>query len=944
MKRSFWKTLLTFVVSAVLATAIGAVAYADTVRRPQLADENSPNYVTLSFEYYDDVDENIITNTNNAINGKKYASLEDAETAYLGVYGVTWDKGYLDVTDNTAPLFSYIKEPIIKKATFTVHGTVGGFGSINSNQNQIDCTFGGNHQIRRTSFDVVGSDGADGSKAKVTSGNIVAQIAGGYSDAFNSEGKLTVSNIEFTSTETIVISASADVGTDVIQNVTSAELEIKNCAFHGQLYLYSNFKNNDTMIYKVHDNIFSGNTSYGIFVQPGGNDPVGPKDLYIQNNAFSGYQNAGINMQNSNTNLIVSGNTISISDATRSDIQLTNFKSADIYENTLYVRGNAFTLHDNLAAQAGKGVTLNIHDNVIKREEGYDGDIYLFYDGIMTEKAAGDYTDNTYYTLNFANNTVDEDIITDRGVKKIKTILDTNIHKISTYLHNQIHQLKHVGEVKPTCTESGNKEYWTCHECGKLYADAEGKTIIPNKDDVILVQTGHTLTKVPAKMATCTENGIVEHWSCAACHKNFSDDKATTVIPDVTDKAPGHDLKLVEAVKATTESEGSLAYYICNRCGRWFWDSKGENPVESKEAIVTAKLTETTKDLQDKGTSITVENKAEGTVKETVSDQKAAQLAANSVVVENKDSLVDNVAKVAQAISNDETVKAAAKAELEKHGADLTNNKMELVVKPYPVVTITDDTEGVLSLEIALFRSVEAVAGDVRVPLPEETKKIDNEDITQPTKISMEIPEAYKGAKYIRHTLSNGRVKYYPVTTQNNVITFEVPAEDGFSPFVLIAEDATVTVKLDGETKTYNRTDVVNETALPTLSKNNYNFKGWKFDGVDGQRFNMTAELFEALLANHADTTAVNAASVFEGPLSEHPEIEEAKKNGTWGVDENKPAATAKPASAAAAVTPVRSSIPKTSDDSNLMLWVCLMGLAALGLGGAVYMKKRNHQ
>ena len=77
--------------------------------------------------------------------------------------------------------------------------------------------------------------------------------------------------------------------------------------------------------------------------------------------------------------------------------------------------------------------------------------------------------------------------------------------------------------------------------------------------------------------------------------------------------------------------------------------------------------------------------------------------------------------------------------------------------------------------------------------------------------------------------------------------------------------------------------------------------------------------------------------------MSEHPEIEEAKKNGTWGVDENKPAATAKPA--AAAVTPVRtSSIPKTSDDSNLMLWVCLMGLAALGLGGALYLKKRGNK
>ena len=249
-------------------------------------------------------------------------------------------------------------------------------------------------------------------------------------------------------------------------------------------------------------------------------------------------------------------------------------------------------------------------------------------------------------------------------------------------------------------------------------------------------------------------------------------------------------------------------------------------------------------------------------------------------------------------------------------------------------------TDATITMNISLVCKAEAkVNGKVVV---EETTEVPNDQIKQDTVITMSVPASWNGKSIIvRQETKDRGVKFYSAVAANGVATFTVPAEDGFSPFTLFVDDGkTVTVKLDNETKTYNRTDVVNETALPAPSKFNYAFKGWKFEGVDGQYFNMTTELFEALLDKNA---VVIGSSVFEGPMSEHPEIEEAKKNGTWGVDENKPAATAKPA--AAAVTPVRtSSIPKTSDDSNLMLWVCLMGIAALGLGGAVYMKKRNHQ
>lgn len=50
----------------------------------------------------------------------------------------------------------------------------------------------------------------------------------------------------------------------------------------------------------------------------------------------------------------------------------------------------------------------------------------------------------------------------------------------------------------------------------------------------------HTLVKHEAKSATCTEEGNIEYWSCAVCHKNYTHANATEEVMDVHIPAISH--------------------------------------------------------------------------------------------------------------------------------------------------------------------------------------------------------------------------------------------------------------------------------------------------------------------------------------------------------------------------------------------------------------------
>ena len=60
--------------------------------------------------------------------------------------------------------------------------------------------------------------------------------------------------------------------------------------------------------------------------------------------------------------------------------------------------------------------------------------------------------------------------------------------------------MTHTPENAATCTEDGNKEYWTCGICGKHFSDAEGK-VETSLFDTVVLEKGHSY--VDGKCSVC---------------------------------------------------------------------------------------------------------------------------------------------------------------------------------------------------------------------------------------------------------------------------------------------------------------------------------------------------------------------------------------------------------------------------------------------------------
>ena len=394
------KKLLATILALVMALGLCSVSWAD---------EN--NYVTVELTYGSNVSAEDVAAAKALYEGTKYDTCKAANEAYMALFGVTWGKGYLDVTDTNAPLYKYAGvSGSVTEVKFYIHGTLAGFTSLQSSGNQIDCTVGGNHQIFRTSYSIIGVNNADGTKAQLTDGNIQAYVAGGYGSGqlFTKSGKLTVDNIEFTTTKSTTVGASASVDENAPDKVvSSAEMEIKNCTFHGRLYVYDNFDNKGKMTYNIHDNVFDGtnysgdSNAYSIFAQcRGGNK------LVIKDNNISGFAR-GINIDHANVDATISGNTISITDAGRACIQLSSLTKASIEGNTLNLTGgNAITLHSKLLNMSA-APTVSISNNKIT------GTGYLIYD----DAKASDQTFDGKLNLTMSGNTVASTVNTTQGVK-----------------------------------------------------------------------------------------------------------------------------------------------------------------------------------------------------------------------------------------------------------------------------------------------------------------------------------------------------------------------------------------------------------------------------------------------------------------------------------------------------------------------------------------------
>ena len=87
------------------------------------------------------------------------------------------------------------------------------------------------------------------------------------------------------------------------------------------------------------------------------------------------------------------------------------------------------------------------------------------------------------------------------------------------------HSMTKVDANPASCTEKGNIEYYKCDGCGKLFTDATGNVEL-TADQVVVAATGHDYEWKIDKEATATEKGS-KHEEC----KNCGDKKAAVEIP-----------------------------------------------------------------------------------------------------------------------------------------------------------------------------------------------------------------------------------------------------------------------------------------------------------------------------------------------------------------------------------------------------------------------------
>ena len=150
--------------------------------------------------------------------------------------------------------------------------------------------------------------------------------------------------------------------------------------------------------------------------------------------------------------------------------------------------------------------------------------------------------------------------------------------------------LVHIDAVAPGCHYEGNIEYWYCAECDQVWAD-EARTQLTNHKNVILPALQNTATHVPAKAATCTENGNVEYWYCEDCQQVWADEALTqlTNIKNVQIAAScAYGAEHHEVIAAGCHYKGQAEYWYCATCDVYYADAACTVVTNAKNIIIPA--------------------------------------------------------------------------------------------------------------------------------------------------------------------------------------------------------------------------------------------------------------------------------------------------------------------------------------------------------------------
>lgn len=141
------------------------------------------------------------------------------------------------------------------------------------------------------------------------------------------------------------------------------------------------------------------------------------------------------------------------------------------------------------------------------------------------------------------------------------------------------HSMTHVDGVGATCETPGVIDHWHCDECDKDYLDEDGKEPI---GDVTIPPISHNIVIVEYQAATCTEPGHTAGAYCADCGEVLEESEE---IP-----ALGHDFPEggYEVTQEPTCTEEGVKECVCTRCGEKATetiDALGHTPEETKPEV-----------------------------------------------------------------------------------------------------------------------------------------------------------------------------------------------------------------------------------------------------------------------------------------------------------------------------------------------------------------------
>ena len=123
--------------------------------------------------------------------------------------------------------------------------------------------------------------------------------------------------------------------------------------------------------------------------------------------------------------------------------------------------------------------------------------------------------------------------------------------------------LTKVAAEPATCTKDGNIEYYTC-SCGKWYTDATASVEITDKDSVV-IKAGHNYGTIVAEepavhTATELKAGMKAHYFCDVCDTYFTAEKVATTESELIIPAPVHEYNTVNGYK---EADGHADTCSC---------------------------------------------------------------------------------------------------------------------------------------------------------------------------------------------------------------------------------------------------------------------------------------------------------------------------------------------------------------------------------------------